>query len=178
MTDSIGDAPVNLLSGRRWHAAMLGGGNVRTCVLAYRAAARGCRDHLRPLYPGGAMRRMAEVSGRSSNPEPARWVGRRHRANVRMAEGEGFEPPEPFGSTVFKTAAFDHSATPPRTPPQIEALPGNNQGIRCSIRGHGCCDGGSVAEAAAAEAANRDAISWHCSVQLVCLDGLSAACLP
>ncbi len=30
-----------------------------------------------------------------------------------MAEGEGFEPPEPFGSTVFKTAAFDHSATPP-----------------------------------------------------------------
>ncbi len=31
-----------------------------------------------------------------------------------MAEGEGFEPPEPFGSTVFKTAAFDRSATPPR----------------------------------------------------------------
>ena len=30
-----------------------------------------------------------------------------------MAVGEGFEPPEPFGSTVFKTAAFDHSATPP-----------------------------------------------------------------
>ena len=30
-----------------------------------------------------------------------------------MAEREGFEPPEPFGSTVFKTAAFDHSATSP-----------------------------------------------------------------
>ena len=30
-----------------------------------------------------------------------------------MAEGEGFEPPEPFGSTVFKTAAFNHSANPP-----------------------------------------------------------------
>ena len=30
-----------------------------------------------------------------------------------MAEGEGFEPPEPRGSTVFKTAAIDHSATPP-----------------------------------------------------------------
>ena len=30
-----------------------------------------------------------------------------------MAEGEGFEPPEPFGSAVFKTAAIDHSATLP-----------------------------------------------------------------
>jgi hypothetical protein len=29
-----------------------------------------------------------------------------------FAEEEGFEPPEPFGSTVFKTAAFDRSATP------------------------------------------------------------------
>ena len=28
------------------------------------------------------------------------------------AEEEGFEPPEPCGSTVFKTAAFDRSATP------------------------------------------------------------------
>ena len=31
----------------------------------------------------------------------------------KMAEGEGFEPPEPFGSAVFKTAAIVHSATPP-----------------------------------------------------------------
>ena len=30
-----------------------------------------------------------------------------------MAEREGFEPPIPFGTTVFKTAAIDHSATPP-----------------------------------------------------------------
>jgi hypothetical protein len=30
-----------------------------------------------------------------------------------MADGEGFEPPEPLGSTVFKTAAIDHSATHP-----------------------------------------------------------------
>jgi hypothetical protein len=29
-----------------------------------------------------------------------------------FAEEEGFEPPEPCGSTVFKTAAFDRSATP------------------------------------------------------------------
>ena len=31
---------------------------------------------------------------------------------IIKAEGEGFEPPEPHGSTVFKTAAIDHSATP------------------------------------------------------------------
>ena len=30
------------------------------------------------------------------------------------AEGEGFEPPEPRSSTVFKTAAIDHSAILPR----------------------------------------------------------------
>lgn len=30
-----------------------------------------------------------------------------------MAEGEGFEPPEPCGSTVFKTAAIGHSAILP-----------------------------------------------------------------
>ena len=30
-----------------------------------------------------------------------------------MAEGVGFEPTEPFGSAVFKTAAFNRSATPP-----------------------------------------------------------------
>ena len=29
------------------------------------------------------------------------------------AEEEGFEPPVPWGTTVFKTAAFDHSAIPP-----------------------------------------------------------------
>ena len=28
------------------------------------------------------------------------------------AEEEGFEPPLPFSKTVFKTAAFDRSATP------------------------------------------------------------------
>ena len=46
-----------------------------------------------------------------------RPIGGICEANCReietMAEGEGFEPPEPRGSTVFKTAAIDHSATPP-----------------------------------------------------------------
>ena len=30
------------------------------------------------------------------------------------AEEEGFEPPEVLPSTVFKTAAIDHSAIPPK----------------------------------------------------------------
>ena len=32
----------------------------------------------------------------------------------RVAEEEGFEPPVSYPTTVFKTAAFDLSATPPR----------------------------------------------------------------
>ena len=31
--------------------------------------------------------------------------------NIRQAVGEGFEPPVPCGTPVFKTGAFDHSAT-------------------------------------------------------------------
>ncbi len=30
-----------------------------------------------------------------------------------LAEAEGFEPPIPLSMLVFKTSAFDHSATPP-----------------------------------------------------------------
>ena len=36
-----------------------------------------------------------------------------------IAEEEGFEPPVPRGTTVFKTAAFDHSAIPPKNGVQI-----------------------------------------------------------
>ena len=39
-----------------------------------------------------------------------------------LAEGEGFEPPEAFTSTVFKTAAIDRSAILPYRPPQMEAV--------------------------------------------------------
>jgi hypothetical protein len=31
-----------------------------------------------------------------------------------MTEGVGFEPTVPFGTTVFKTASFDHSDIPPQ----------------------------------------------------------------
>ena len=37
----------------------------------------------------------------------------KHLSFIKMAEGEGFEPPVPFGTSVFKTEAINHSATPP-----------------------------------------------------------------
>ncbi len=38
-----------------------------------------------------------------------------------IAEREGFEPPEVLPSTVFKTAAIDHSAiSPENNPPQAD----------------------------------------------------------
>ncbi len=33
-----------------------------------------------------------------------------------MAEGEGVEPPVPYGTPVFKTGALNHSAIPPGRP--------------------------------------------------------------
>ena len=46
-----------------------------------------------------------------------------------FAEAEGFEPPERCRSTVFKTAAIDHSATPPvfrRREDKDKILPAKN----------------------------------------------------
>ena len=34
---------------------------------------------------------------------------------IKEAEQEGFEPPVPFGTTVFKTVAFSRSATAPES---------------------------------------------------------------
>ena len=39
------------------------------------------------------------------------------------AESEGFEPPDPLRSTVFKTAAFDHSANSPKYVFELELIP-------------------------------------------------------
>src|SRR5262245_40349869 len=47
------------------------------------------------LHPWAAIR-LSESAGRE-----------------RLAEEEGFEPPASFNATVFKTVAFDRSATPP-----------------------------------------------------------------
>src|SRR5436190_9935995 len=37
-----------------------------------------------------------------------------HLSITAMAEGVGFEPTEPYGSAVFKTAALNHSSIPPQ----------------------------------------------------------------
>ena len=42
---------------------------------------------------------------------PAYYAGASY--SFLLAEREGFEPPEPRSSTVFKTAAIDHSAISP-----------------------------------------------------------------
>jgi hypothetical protein len=47
-----------------------------------------------------------------------KWRGVTRKLEVSpstMAEREGFEPPVPCGTTVFKTAAFDHSAISPNS---------------------------------------------------------------
>ena len=49
---------------------------------------------------------------------------RGYRACIDLAEEVGFEPTEPCGSTVFKTAAFNHSAIPPARPDYIRCLIG------------------------------------------------------
>lgn len=48
-----------------------------------------------------------------------------------MAEEVGFEPTVPCGTTVFKTAAFNHSAIPPRLHQDSTYLV---EGDRCTMR--------------------------------------------
>ena len=48
-----------------------------------------------------------------------------------MAVGVGFEPTEGHPSTVFKTAAFDHSASPPKKSRQ-RASGGEGALYRCA----------------------------------------------
>ena len=46
----------------------------------------------------------------------------RTRSSFCVAEREGFEPPEPLSSTVFKTAAIDHSAISPSSKLQASQM--------------------------------------------------------
>ena len=49
-----------------------------------------------------------------------------------FAESEGFEPPEAFTSTVFKTAALNHSANSPNSPTFFERdCKGNEKDEHC-----------------------------------------------
>ena len=49
------------------------------------------------------------------------------------AEREGFEPPDPLRSTVFKTAAFDHSAISPILFPFVRDCKGTNKIETCKF---------------------------------------------
>ena len=49
---------------------------------------------------------------RDGREQPAS-IKRKKQLLLLSAEKEGFEPPEPLSSTVFKTAAIDHSAISP-----------------------------------------------------------------
>lgn len=59
-----------------------------------------------------AGRRFAPVrtAGVSFYPLNFTQKGTPHGVPFCVAQREGFEPPDSFPSTVFKTAAFDHSA--------------------------------------------------------------------
>ena len=60
--------------------------------------------------------------------DPARWSS--STAIQFMAEGAGFEPARPFGPAVFKTAAFNHSATPPQ---MYDMIPQLRVGQTCEL---------------------------------------------
>ena len=70
-----------------------------------------------PLVAGAAalVREWLQRDRGLSNPDE------RDALLASLAEREGFEPPDPFGSTVFKTAAIDHSAISPL--PTADSLP-------------------------------------------------------
>ena len=87
-----------------------------------RARARGLRAHCLPRR--GRIGQRARERGlharraRLLRPGRARAQAR-NQCEQRMAEREGFEPPDACASAVFKTAAFDHSATSPLEPCEL-----------------------------------------------------------
>ncbi len=58
--------------------------------------------------------RLALAERQDLNPRRPRTQGEGRGFFAYMAEREGFEPPDPCESAVFKTAALNRSATSPR----------------------------------------------------------------
>ena len=54
---------------------------------------------------------------------------RLERYFMHVTEEEGFEPPVPYGTAVFKTAALNHSATPPTVFPARGSAPQRCKGL-------------------------------------------------
>ena len=66
---------------------------------------------MREIIPKRAKNKLGMIGERITQPTDYR---------LRLAEREGFEPPDPCRSTVFKTAAFDRSAISPKTNAKIQ----------------------------------------------------------
>lgn len=100
-----------------------------------RAVSRLASVRLRPL--GHLSKNFAEGEGfEPSIPLVGAWRFSRPpssstRPSLRAAEREGFEPPAPSreGASVFKTAAFDHSAIAPRR--ERDSNPRGPEGPAC-----------------------------------------------
>ena len=61
--------------------------------------------------------------------DPMKGQRKKHKKLLKFlseafAEREGFEPPEPRSSTVFKTAVIDHSTTSPDLFPRLRECKG------------------------------------------------------
>ena len=77
-------------------------------VSAYRCLKSINTNGLRHVRSEATKPPLSEVRSGGGRKKPAAVA-----AGFFSAEAEGFEPPERCRSTVFKTAAIDHSATPP-----------------------------------------------------------------
>ena len=66
------------------------------------------------MLPGG-LAATPEMLTASSRRPCTKKAQRKALSFNLFAEREGFEPPDPLRSTVFKTAAFDHSAISPKS---------------------------------------------------------------
>ena len=74
-------------------------------ILTFLYGGEGGIRTLAPVTPAYSLSRGAPYSHLGTPPNAA--------AKRKMAEMVGFEPTEPFDSTVFKTASFNHSDTSP-----------------------------------------------------------------
>src|SRR3972149_1881828 len=87
--------------------------------------AGGCLRPTRPPLPSvkpthyKAFRALAKAKGMGEDSE-----GAVEAPSDSLAEGEGFEPPIPCGIPVFKTGAFNRSATPPASRNRARSAPG------------------------------------------------------
>ncbi len=82
-------------------------GSANVLIVASRIVSHPLTNCVALQHPG-MMHSLVATTAVSDTPHVPNLIWR-----PPVAEGEGFEPPEAYASTVFKTAAFDHSATPP-----------------------------------------------------------------